>query len=187
MTVGTIANGVALAVYPAWNPSTINFTRAAKRMSYRSKICMTLSSARSFVLVPHVTPLITRVAGHGIKSATNISEIQVSIKISSILALILFSAAACAPTEFQQFEAISELEQHCELPDNILAETYMRAQRGSANRAVGRADFSQKNYLLYLGNDVSDQRILNESDCIKSFISKDGFRFNFHAISPTEI
>ena len=144
-------------------------------------------SAWLLKLVPDATHLITRVDGHGNASAALRDEIQAGIKNSPMLVALMFSVTACAPNEFEQFEAIKELEQHCGLPDNILADAYMRAQRASVSRTINKTGRSGNEYLLYLGGDISDQRILDERDCIKSFKSKDGFRFNFHAISPTEI
>lgn len=99
----------------------------------------------------------------------------------------LLSASACVASDTDRLDAISELEQHCAVPEGVVTDTYARTQAASAKLPDSGTTSPEDEKLIYLGNAISDPRLLKKIECIKSFRSKEGFWFNLHAISPTEI
>lgn len=100
--------------------------------------------------------------------------------------IVALLSASCSREE-PKLAAIAELAEQCEVPNQLLIDYYRRHQRHREYLANKGANLRDEGQLIYLGQSISDQRLLDKDRCIKTFKSQKAFWFNFHAVSPTEI
>lgn len=96
---------------------------------------------------------------------------------------ILQILSACASDEEERSKAIAEVEVHCGLPAGMLSAIYALRQKQLASTAASQAGKEAELRLIYFGI-LLTRPIVEKHDCITSFESSNGYRFNFHVKGP---
>jgi hypothetical protein len=91
--------------------------------------------------------------------------------------------SGCASGEAERLQALTEAEAYCGLPERILVDTYLRRQE-TLDRLPPSARSAEGDARLIYIDIVSDRRIIDKRDCIVSFRSSQGYRFNMHIQGP---
>jgi hypothetical protein len=79
----------------------------------------------------------------------------------------------------QKYKALSELAEHCRMPQESIYSLYRRATENENLRNKNLA-----NNVVDLGSHVNDPIISSKSRCISELRSSNGYRFNINFMSP---
>jgi hypothetical protein len=87
--------------------------------------------------------------------------------------------AGCTSDGGERGKAISEVEAHCGLPGGTLSQIYTRRQEQLSKTSPKQIYKEAGHKLIYFGIILTGP-IREKHDCITSFESSSGYRFNFH-------
>jgi hypothetical protein len=91
--------------------------------------------------------------------------------------------SGCTSDDEERSKAISEVEAHCDLPTGMLSEIYALRMKQLGKTAPSEVGKEGEQKLIYFGI-LLTQPIVEKHDCITSFESSNGYRFNFHIKTP---
>jgi hypothetical protein len=91
--------------------------------------------------------------------------------------IALSLCAGCSSDKKERVAAIAEVEAHCGLPENTLDRNFSE-KRFAKTKEMSEEEKKNIDKIIDLGSFITDDRIGKKRDCIMSFTSKWGYRFN---------